>query len=139
MANTPQKAAPAKATQAGTREVPGAENAAPLTPEEQNEVRAADTADVSPRAAGPDLSGERVRAVFYGGGTTKEVSKRDFARFEIDHPSVVFDFRKDDATLRVDPPKGFSGLTKEAADFLTSRFPTEFEYVDQGDSNDSEE
>ena len=115
---------------AETKQPAGAEKAAPLSKAEQAEVRAADTADSSPRVAS-DTSGERVRAVFYGGGTTKEVSKADFKRHGIDHDSVVFDFRVDNATLRVDPPKGRKGLSDEAAKFLTEEFPTEFEYINQ--------
>lgn len=115
---------------AETKQPKGAENAAVLSKTEQAEVRAADTRDISPRVAS-DTSGKRVRAIFYGGGTTKEVSKADFRRFGVDHGPVVFDFRVNSATLPVDPPKGRKGLSQEAADFLTENFPAEYEYMEQ--------
>ena len=122
---------------AETKQPTGADKAAPLTKAEQAEVRASDTADTSPRVA-TDTSGERVRAIFYGGGTTKEISKNDFKRFDIKHDSVVFDFQVDDATLAVDPKKGKKGLSREAADFLTENFPAEYEYIHRAEDNSEE-
>lgn len=103
-----------------------------LTPEQENEIRANDTADVSPRAPEPDTSGKRVRAIpavitkTTGNATTIEVRKSDFAAKGIDHPTVTFDERKDRFTLPVGKP---GGLSQEAADFLTKNYPTSFEYM----------
>jgi hypothetical protein len=86
-----------------------------------------DTADTSPRAADPDLSGKRVRAIPAKGGTTVLVRKQDFASKGIDHPDVKFDYRTDKFTLPVGKGKSIS---TEAADFLTKNYPTSFEYLD---------
>jgi hypothetical protein len=115
---------------AETKQPANADKAAPLSKAEQAEVRSSDTRDVSPRVAS-DTSGQRVRAIFYGGGTTKEVSKADFRRHGIDHGPVVFDFRVNEATLPVNPRKDVRGLSEEAAQFLTETAPTEFEYMNQ--------
>lgn len=115
MANAP------RVTSAGTRQPEGAENAGPL---EHSEVT--DARDTSPRVKG-DTSGKRVRAVFYGGATTVEIEKKDFADHGIDHPTVRFDFRKSEGTLAV--KDGKNCLSAEAADYLTENFPTEFEYI----------
>jgi len=102
-----------------------------LTPDQQAEILANDTADVSPRAPEPELSGKRVRAIpavitnSGDRGTTIEVRKSDFASKGIDHATVVFDSRKDHFTL----PVGKNGLSEEAADFLTKNYPTSFEYM----------
>jgi|SRR6185295_9049707 len=114
---------------AETKVPAGADKAASLTPEEQAKVRQSDTADTARRAPGPDTSGKRVRCIFYGGSISREVSKRDFKSKGIDHPSVVWDYWVDDATLPVDPPKGKKGLSSEAAEFLTSEYPEQFEYM----------
>jgi hypothetical protein len=103
-----------------------------LTPDQEKEILANDTADTSPRAPEPDLSGKRVRAIpavitrTTGNATTIEVRKSDFASKGIDHPTVVFDERKERFTLPVGKP---GGLSEEAAEFLTKNYPTSFEYM----------
>lgn len=102
-----------------------------MTDEEQAAVRASDKRDVSPRAAGPDTSGKRVRYIPYKGGTHNEISKADFKRaFGIDHPSVQANFRNNVFTYEVGDGKRGT-LSQEAADALTSSFPTMFEYLDE--------
>jgi len=83
-----------------------------------------DTRDVSPRAPKADTKGERVRAIPAKGGTTVEVTRADFKKHGIDNPNVVWDFRKDNFTVKVGPV-----LSKAAADFLCENFPTSFEYM----------
>jgi hypothetical protein len=101
---------------------------------EATEVR--DVRDSSPRAAGPDLSGKRLRAIPAKGGTTVEVKRGDFAKHGIDHPDVKFDFRRDRFTLPVGKERGIS---EEAADFLSANYPTSFEYMSQpSDAGDDE-
>lgn len=110
-----------------TREPSGAANAGALAPSE-----VADSADISPRAPASDTSGKRVRAIpaviTKSGDTASrvEIRRSDFASKGIDHPAVVFDFKKDRFTLPVGSP---GGLTQEAADFLTKNYPTSFEFM----------
>lgn len=112
--------------------------AAELTEDEQEAVRQSDKRDVSPRAAGPDTSGKRVRYIPYGGGTHAELRKGDFKRaFGVDHPSVQANFRNNVFTFEVGDGKR-NTLTEEVADLLTKNFPTMFEYLDEGASNESE-
>ena len=106
------------------RQPAGADAAGPLSAAE-----VVDTADTSPRAPAPDLSGKRVRAIPYAGGTTVEVTSKDFRDNGIKHPTIVFDFRRDNFTLPVDPKPGQKGLSKEAADFLTREHGHQFEYM----------
>lgn len=123
---------PQRPTSAGTAD-PGA--AAPLSADEQAQVLASDTADVSPRAEAPNLSGKRVRAIpavitkSGDNATTVEVRKSDFAAKGIDHPTVVFDYRKDNYTVGVGDG---APLSQEAADFLTKNYPVSFEYMNEG-------
>lgn len=119
----------ARSTNAGTRD-PGAADS--LTPEEQEEVRASDSRD-NARRARSDTSGKRIRAIpavitKSGDRSSRvEVSKENFRDKGIDHPSVTFDFQKDNFTL----PVGENGVSEEAADFLTKNYPTSFEYMNQ--------
>lgn len=93
-----------------------------------------DERDTSPRAKA-DLSGKRVRAIpsvitrSTGNATTIEVTRADFNTHDIDHPTVTWDFRKDNYTLKVGTKAG--QISEEAADFLTEKFPTSFEYLDE--------
>jgi hypothetical protein len=93
-----------------------------------------DERDVSPRAKS-DTTGKRVRAIpavitkSTGHATTIEVRRSDFKSHDIDHPTVQFDFRKDNFTLKVGSKDG--QISQEAADFLTENFPQSFEYLDE--------
>lgn len=94
-----------------------------------------DERDTSPRAKS-DNSGTRLRAIpsvitkNTGHATTIEVRRSDFKTAGIDHPTVQFDFRKDNFTLKVGKN---GGISKEAADFLSKEHPHSFEYLDSGD------
>lgn len=105
-----------------------------LSPEEQEQVRASDRADVSPRAASPKTSGPRIRAIpavvtKSGQRSSRvEITRQNFADKGFDHPTVVFDFRTDNFTL---PVGGDDGIDKEVADFLTKNYPTSFEYMNK--------
>jgi hypothetical protein len=135
MAETTKPRAPlAGDVQATPKDVGGP--AADLTDEEQAAVRASDKRDVSPRAAGPDTSGKRVRYIPYKGGTHVELSKQDFKRaFGIDHPGVHANFRNNIFTFEVGDGKRGT-LSDEAADLLTKNFPTMFEYLDDSGENE---
>lgn len=106
------------------KQVEGAENAGPLSPSEVT-----DTADTTMRAPKPDTSGRRLRAIPYANGTTIKVSRADFKHNGINHGDVEFDFRVNNFTLPVNPKKGQKGISKEAADFLASEHPQQFEYM----------
>lgn len=121
----PQKAAPAKATSAGTKEVATGQTEK-LDPSEVKDPR-----DVSPRVSA-NLSGRRLRAIPYKGGTTIEVRRADFKRKGIDHKTVSWDFRKDRATLEVG-----KDISEEAAEMLTKEFPTSFEYMSDRTAEDA--
>ena len=99
-----------------------------MTPEEQEAVRASDSRDVSPRAAGPDTSGKRVRYIPYKGGTHVELRRSDFRREGLDHPGVQANFRNNVFTFEVGDGK-HNTLTEEAAELLTKKYPTMFEYL----------
>lgn len=109
-------------TSHGTRQPAGAESAGPLAPEE-----VVDAADNTSRAPAPKLDGKRVRAIPGAGGTTVRVTDRDFKANGIKHPTVVWDFRKDRFTVGVGSRSG--QISQEAADFLTSQYPTSFEFI----------
>lgn len=117
-------------TALGTRD-PGAADS--LTASEQEAIRNSDEADVSPRAAASDLSGKRIRAIpsvitkNQDRSTKVEVRQSDFAKNGITHRTVVFDFQKDNYTLRVGDDD--NAISKEAADFLTKNYPLSFEYI----------
>jgi len=116
-------------TTVGTRQVGVADS---LSPNEQDDILANDEADVSPRAA-VNSGGKRVRAIpatiTKSGDTSTvvEVRKTDFARNGIDHPTITFDLQRDNFVVPVG--EGPNCLSPEAADFLTSRYPTSFEYI----------
>jgi hypothetical protein len=101
------------------RQPPGAAVAGPLKPSE-----VVDTADTAVKEAPPKLTGRRIRGIPAFGGTTIEIREEDFANAGIDHPNVIWDFRKDDFTVRVG-----EGISQEAADYLTKEFPSQFVYV----------
>lgn len=102
-----------------TKEVPGAENAGPLSPEELPQ----EGTQLPP----PVLDGRRIRAIPYENGSTIIVDPADFKAHGITHPRVTFDYRKDDFTLKVGDK-----ISEEAAELLTREFPTQFEYMNEG-------
>lgn len=122
MAGTPAKATSAPAA------APKADDEA-LTPGEVSDSR-----DSSPRAKA-DTAGKRVRAIpaiitkKQDRSTTVEVRRSDFKAVGIDHPTVVWDFRKDNFTVRVGSKPG--QLSQEAAEYLTENHPTSFEYINE--------
>src|SRR5574337_1891381 len=99
------------------REPPGADKAGPLTAAEV--VDTADEAVVHEEA--PKLTGKRVRAIPAFGGTTIEIRDIDFANGGIDHPTVIWDFRKNNFTVKVGEE-----LSEEAAEWLTSEHGHQF-------------
>jgi hypothetical protein len=117
-----------------TSKAKATEGSADLSPDEQEDVRASDERDTSPRAKS-DVSGKRVRAIpsvitkNTGHATTIEVRRSDFKSHDIDHPTVTWDFRKENFTVKVGDKSG--QISQEAADFLTSKFPTSYEYIDE--------
>lgn len=88
-----------------------------------------DTADTSPRGPAPDTSGKRVRAVPYQKGSTVRVREATFAEHGIQHPTVVWDYRKDNFTVAVGTQDG--QISENAANFLTRKFKETFEFLDQ--------
>lgn len=116
--------------------------AADLSPAEQEAVRASDERDTSPRVKS-NVSGKRVRAIpavitkNTGHATTIEVRRSDFKENDIDHPTVRWDFRKDNFTVKVGKKDG--QISQEAADFLTENHPMSFEYLDEGNKDDEAE
>lgn len=82
-----------------------------------------DTADKSPRHLS-DKSKKRVRAIPFQNCTTVVIRESDFKLGDVDHKEVTWDFRVDDFTVVVG-----EGISKEAADYLTTSFPGDFEYV----------
>ena len=122
-----------KTTSAGTRD-PG--DAVPLTSDEQDEIRATDSADNAVRVTA-NLSGKRVRAIpaviTKNGdhGTTVEVRASDFLAKGIEHETVTFDARRDNYTLPVGDGEG--QISEKAANFLTKNYPYSFEFMDNGE------
>jgi hypothetical protein len=102
------------------RQPPGADTAGPLTAAEVTDE--ADNAVVHEEP--PKLVGKRVRAIPNFGGTTVVIREEDFANNGIDHPTVEWDFRKDNFTVPVGPQ-----LSEEAAEWLTSEQGHQFVYV----------
>ena len=86
-----------------------------------------DAADTSPRGPAPDTSGKRVRAVPYQKGSTVRVREATFAEHNISHPTVVWDYRKDNFTVAVGTNPG--EISEKAANFLTTKFKETFEYL----------
>lgn len=99
------------------------------TPPEVNPATSevSDTADNSPRGPQPDTSGKRVRAIPYQKGSTIRVREATFAEHNIQHPTVVWDFRKDNFTVAVGTKDG--EISPEAAEFLTTKYKETFEYL----------
>jgi hypothetical protein len=126
MANQP------RTTAAGTRDVDG--DAAPLTAEEEKEIRESDPADTAVPAKKTEFTGKRIRgipAVITNSGdrgTTIEITRENFAAKGLDQDTVVFDIRNDRYTLVVGDESG--QISEKAADFLTKNYPTSFEYMD---------
>ncbi|AEL97938.2 hypothetical protein CL65_gp030 [Mycobacterium phage Patience] len=124
MANTPR-------TSAGTRDVAG--EAAPLSPEEQSSILASDVADTTKKAKVSVPKGKRIRAIptniTRSGdvGTTVEIRAEDFQRKGIEHHTIRFDFRNNSYILPVGDGEG--KVSEEAANFLTSNYPTSFEFM----------
>lgn len=97
-----------------------------------------DTADTSPRAEEPVLTGKRLRgipAVITKSGdtaTTIEISPQDLAG--VGGPElkrkVVFDGRIDSSTIAVGDEDG--QIPESVADFLSKNYPTSFEYINEG-------
>lgn len=136
MADTRQPKAPlAGDVAADPSKVKSAGPSEELSPEEQAAIRASDSADAAtPKAPGPDTSGKRVRYIPYKGGTHAEVGSADFSREGLEHAKVEFNFRNNLFTAPVGDGKR-NTLTQEAADLLTERYPTMFEYLDEGESD----
>lgn len=88
-----------------------------------------DAADTSPRGPAPDTSGKRVRAVPYQKGSTVRVREATFREHGIEHPTVVWDYRKDNFTVAVGTQDG--QISEDAANFLTRKFKETFEFLDQ--------
>jgi hypothetical protein len=83
-----------------------------------------DERDTAPRAAAPDTSGKRIRAIPYQGGTEIVVRKEDFAGAGIDQDTVTWEMFKNNFTVKVG-----TDISKEAADFLTENYKESFEYM----------
>lgn len=117
-------------TSAGTRE-PATSATETLTPGDVTDER-----DNAPRIPAPELSGKRVRAIPYKGGTQIHLRRQDFANYGVDHPDVTWDFRKIKGNMSVpvdDSEKPVKNtLTSEAAEMLVDKFPTQFEYMNDG-------
>jgi hypothetical protein len=96
-----------------------------------------DDRDNAPRLK-EDTSGKRIRAIpAHPGQTTGVVvHKNDFAKHDVEHPTIEFNFRKDGFTL---PVGKRGGVSEDAAEFLTSEFPQQFEYMGGGGENGADE
>lgn len=81
-----------------------------------------DEADVAPRQA--SSVGKRIKAITFTNGTTVVVRSSDFKKHGVNHHDVTWDYRIDDFTVAVG-----KGITAEAADFLTGKFPDSFVYL----------
>jgi hypothetical protein len=94
-----------------------------------------DDRDNAPRLK-DNLSGKRIRAIAAHPGQTTAVvvHKSDFARHNVEHNTIEFNFRKDNFTL----PVGKNGVSEDAAEFLTSGFPMQFEYMGGNESEADE-
>jgi hypothetical protein len=82
-----------------------------------------DTADKSPRHLS-DKTKKRVKAIPFQNCTTVVIRESDFQLGGINHKEVTWDFRVEDFTVAVG-----DGISKEAADYLTSNFSNDFQYV----------
>ena len=111
------------ATPATTKQPEGAESAAPLSVDEIKDEK-----DTTPRVGATKLVGKRVRAIPYHNATTVRIRPSDFKSGGIDHKQVEWDFRRENFTVAVG-----EALSEEAAEFLTKNYPTDFEYVNDGE------
>lgn len=82
-----------------------------------------DTADKSPRHLS-DKGKKRVRAIPFQNCTTVVIRESDFKLGGVNHKEVTWDFRVEDFTVVVG-----EGISQEAADYLTSNFPDDFQYL----------
>lgn len=119
MANSPTPGQ----TSAGTRE-PAAGPTESLSPSEVTDAR-----DVSPRAEVPEATGKRIRAIPYKGGTQVHIRRADFANNEVDHDDVIWDFRKVKGDYAKPVGDGKDEVSEAAAEMLTKKFPTLFEFI----------
>lgn len=97
------------------------------------------TVKIEPEISEDDDKSPRIRAIPYENGSTIRVSRKDFADNGVTYHDIEFDFRRNDMTLKVveeekenefgvhDPEV----IHKDVADWLTRKFPTQFEYVNQ--------
>lgn len=93
-----------------------------------------DPADTTTKIPTENLDGPRIRAIPYDNGSTIVVRKADFADHGIDHKTITFDFRNGDLTLPVVDKKGENYentpvVERAIADWLTSKYPMQFEYL----------
>lgn len=89
-----------------------------------------DERDVAERAPEADTSGKRVRGIPTHGGSTILVSKEDFEFMGVkDQGKVVWDFRKDNFTVKVGG--GENEISEDAAKALTEHEPLRFEYINE--------
>ena len=104
-----------------------------LTPSEEAAVRASDPAvRGEPRAPGPDTSGRRLRYIPYKGGTHHELRASDLAREGFSgHGKVDFNFRNNAFTAVVGTGRG--EVAPEVAEHLAEKFPTMYEFMDNGE------
>lgn len=120
-------------TQGGTID-PGP--SADLSAQEQAAILASDSAVANQAAVKPNLKGKRVRAIptvitKSGDHSTKvKLSAADFASKGIKQSAVEWSFKNDNFTVPVG--EGPNTLSEEAAEFITSNFPTSFEYMNDG-------
>ena len=109
-------------------ENPRSEPVAPEAPVDEpvvdEPVVVKDDRDVSPRAGKPKLTGKRVRAIPYKGGTQVLIRASDFEYLGIKHPAVLWDFRKNKRTVEVGRE-----ISAEAAKLLCDKYPTRFEFM----------
>jgi hypothetical protein len=116
---------PGPTTPSGKPDAPSTADLVAATPD----ARADRAAELQPEVAPePDTSGKRVRAIPTHGGSTVSVSSAEFARVGVEGQSeVVWDFRKDDTTVKVGDKPG--EITQAAADAITKLEPTRFEFM----------
>lgn len=116
-----------------TRQPTGAETADRLSAAEVT-----DTADTSPRAEEKKLTGKRVRGIpavlTKAGDRATSIELRPSDLEAAGGPKISktlrWDSRVDNSTLAVGGDN--NPLTDEVAEFLTKRYPTSYEYMNQG-------
>lgn len=67
---------------------------------------------------------KRVLALPFSGGTTIIIRDIDFAKGNVEHPTVTWDYRVKDFTVEVG-----NEITEEAANYLVKNFPDSFKFV----------